>query len=168
MWGALWVGDNYDEFSKSHWTENELAAGPTESVLLCQCLFNNASGAKQTVLSGLEETTNFVALTCSSPGQHLIITIRCLHKMWSSTVDPVRGLVVAALCASVLSLFYVKTFRKRYPCPLPPGPPGKFLVGNLGQLSVDHPEEDYIRWGKQYSRSLTSYHSLTCFLGVHF
>ncbi|ETS84929.1 hypothetical protein PFICI_02954 [Pestalotiopsis fici W106-1] len=71
--------------------------------------------------------------------------------MWSSSVDPVRGLVAAALCASVLTLLYTRLFRKRYPYPLPPGPPGKFLVGNLGQLSVDHPEEDYIRWGKEYN-----------------
>lgn len=67
-------------------------------------------------------------------------------------VDPIRSLVGAALFASVLALIYTRLFRKRSPYPLPPGPPGKLLIGNLGQLSVDHPEEDYIRWGKEYSR----------------
>ncbi|KAK6068944.1 cytochrome P450 1A2 [Seiridium cupressi] len=65
-------------------------------------------------------------------------------------IDLTRGLVGAALFASVLTLLYTRLFRKKSPYPLPPGPPGKFLVGNLGQLSVDHPEEDYIRWGKEY------------------
>jgi hypothetical protein len=72
--------------------------------------------------------------------------------MLTLTVDPLRGLVAAALFASVLTLIYTRLFRKKSPYPLPPGPPGKFLVGNLGQLSIDHPEEDYIRWGKQYSK----------------
>lgn len=45
-------------------------------------------------------------------------------------------------------------YRKRLSYPLPPGPPGKFLVGNLGSIS-EHPELDYIRWGKEYSKSPT-------------
>jgi hypothetical protein len=24
------------------------------------------------------------------------------------------------------------------------------LLGNLGQVSIDHPELDYMRWGKEY------------------
>jgi hypothetical protein len=70
----------------------------------------------------------------------------------SLPMSPIQGLVGAALFASVLTLVYTRFFRKRNPYPLPPGPPGKFLVGNLGQLSIDHPEEDYIRWGKQYGK----------------
>lgn len=50
-------------------------------------------------------------------------------------------------------LLYALCSRKRSPYPLPPGPPGKFLVGNLGQLS-NHPEQDYIQWGKDYSKLL--------------
>lgn len=75
------------------------------------------------------------------------------HRMALLSVDPIRVLVGAALFASVLALIYARLFHKKSPYPLPPGPPGKFLVGNLGQLSIDHPEEDYIRWGKEYSRS---------------
>ncbi|KAI1851878.1 hypothetical protein JX266_002731 [Neoarthrinium moseri] len=65
-------------------------------------------------------------------------------------VDPVLVLVGTALLASALCLVYPRRLRRNSPYPLPPGPPGKFLVGNLGQLSIDHPEQDYIRWGKQY------------------
>lgn len=50
-------------------------------------------------------------------------------------------------------LLYVLCSRERSPYPLPPGPSGKFLVGNLGQLG-DHPEQDYIRWGKEHSKFL--------------
>lgn len=73
------------------------------------------------------------------------------------TIDPVRGLVASALLASVLVLAYTRLFRKKTPYPLPPGPRGKFLIGNLGQLSVDHPEDDYIRWGKEYSTTTSTF-----------
>lgn len=64
------------------------------------------------------------------------------------TYDPRIGL---ALVLSILftCILYTLCFHKRSSYPLPPGPPGKFLVGNLGQLS-NHPEQDYIRWGKEY------------------
>lgn len=52
----------------------------------------------------------------------------------------------------LLWLLYSLYDHQQTPYPLPPGPPGKFLFGNLGQVSHDHPEEDYIRWGKQYSK----------------
>ncbi|KAI0130125.1 cytochrome p450 monooxygenase [Xylariales sp. AK1849] len=69
----------------------------------------------------------------------------------SVSVDPVRGLVWTVVVASVLFLVYTRILRKKSPYPLPPGPPGKLFIGNLGQLSIDHPEEDYIRWGKEYT-----------------
>ncbi|KAH6651823.1 cytochrome p450 monooxygenase [Truncatella angustata] len=83
--------------------------------------------------------------------------------MFSLPAAPIRGLVGAALFASVLVLLYTRLFRKKPPYPLPPGPPRKFLVGNLGQLSVDHPEEDYIRWGKEYKSDVV----YTNVLGQH-
>ncbi|KAH8662040.1 cytochrome p450 monooxygenase [Xylariales sp. PMI_506] len=67
------------------------------------------------------------------------------------SVDIVRGLVGTALLASVLVLLYTRLGRQQSPYPLPPGPRGKFLVGNLGQLSIDRPQDDYIRWGKEYN-----------------
>lgn len=61
-----------------------------------------------------------------------------------------RAVFVIPLLLLFIWLCYAVLFRKRSPYPLPPGPPGRFLVGNLGQLS-GHPEQDYIRWGKQYN-----------------
>lgn len=68
---------------------------------------------------------------------------------------PSSGLKVAL--GAFLALFFIWLsstlyYRKRSSYPLPPGPPGKFLVGNLGSIS-EHPELDYIRWGKEYSKS---------------
>lgn len=59
--------------------------------------------------------------------------------------------IALAFVLSILVACFLCTlfFRKKSSYPLPPGPPGKFLVGNLGQLS-DHPEQDYMRWGKEY------------------
>jgi hypothetical protein len=61
-----------------------------------------------------------------------------------------RLALVVLLGGSLLWLVYRRLWRRR-PYPLPPGPPGRFLVGNLGQLSVEDPAQDYIRWGKEYS-----------------
>lgn len=66
----------------------------------------------------------------------------------SVTSSPKVGLAVV-LSVLFACLLYTFFFHKKSFYPLPPGPPGKFLVGNLGQLS-DHPEQDYIRWGKEY------------------
>jgi hypothetical protein len=64
------------------------------------------------------------------------------------------GLAGAALVSSfVLILLYAVHLRRKHVYPLPPGPPGRFLVGNLGQLSLDHPELDYIRWGREYGKA---------------
>lgn len=63
--------------------------------------------------------------------------------------------VLAILLLLFVWLSYSVFFRRRSPYPLPPGPPVKLLVGNLGQLS-NHPEQDYIRWGKEYSESSLS------------
>ena len=67
-----------------------------------------------------------------------------------------RILVLAVLSATVGWLVYQRIYR-RSAYPLPPGPPGRFLVGNLGQLSVEDPAQDYLRWGKEYSACLPSY-----------
>lgn len=60
--------------------------------------------------------------------------------------------VLATAAASLLLylLFSVIRRSKHSTLPLPPGPPGRFLVGNLGDVSADHPEKDYMRWGKEY------------------
>jgi hypothetical protein len=71
---------------------------------------------------------------------------------FANFTDNARRPAVLVIGSSLLLwLFYRLFFRSKSPYPLPPGPPGKFLVGNLGQVSVDHPEQDYIRWGKEYS-----------------
>ncbi|KAI0602573.1 cytochrome p450 monooxygenase [Biscogniauxia sp. FL1348] len=70
--------------------------------------------------------------------------------MHSPLLTPKQGLVLPAFIVLLLYFTYNRLFRKKQPCPFPPGPPGRFLIGNAGQLSVDHPEKDYMRWGKEY------------------
>lgn len=67
---------------------------------------------------------------------------------------PTNDLKVALGAFVILFFIWLSStlyYRKRLSYPLPPGPPGKFLVGNLGSIS-EHPELDYIRWGKEYSK----------------
>ncbi|KAL1892883.1 hypothetical protein Sste5346_006776 [Sporothrix stenoceras] len=61
--------------------------------------------------------------------------------------------VLVTAAASLLLYFLFSLLRRSQhsALPLPPGPPGRFLVGNLGDVSADHPEEDYMRWGKEYN-----------------
>lgn len=68
----------------------------------------------------------------------------------SVTCDPkvVLALAIPLVLFWILYTFLWSSNLSSYP--LPPGPPGKFLFGNAGQLS-EHPEQDYIRWGKEYS-----------------
>lgn len=69
---------------------------------------------------------------------------------------PTNDLKVALGAFVILFFIWLSStlyYRKRLSYPLPPGPPGKFLVGNLGSIS-EHPELDYIRWGKEYSKLL--------------
>lgn len=44
----------------------------------------------------------------------------------------------------------------RGPYPLPPGPPGKPIVGHLGVIPALNPEFQYIKWGKEYSKLLST------------
>ncbi|KAI5921147.1 cytochrome p450 monooxygenase [Camillea tinctor] len=65
-------------------------------------------------------------------------------------LTPKQGLVLPAFIIFAVYFTYNRLFRKKCPYPFPPGPPGRFLIGNAGQLSVDHPDRDYIRWGEEY------------------
>lgn len=75
-----------------------------------------------------------------------------LLQLETSTAAHAKIILAFALAALLFWLFCIVFSQKRSPYPLPPGPPGKWLVGNLGQLSAQ-PEQDYIRWGKEYSQS---------------
>ncbi|KAK6839611.1 hypothetical protein PG987_005477 [Apiospora arundinis] len=66
-----------------------------------------------------------------------------------------HGLIGAVLFAALaVFILWKSRFGKRNPYPLPPGPPRRLLIGNLGQVSADHPESDYIRWGTEYGSDI--------------
>jgi len=65
-----------------------------------------------------------------------------------------RLLLLAGAAGAAVWLVYRRLYRRSKFPPLPPGPPARFLVGNLGQLSIEDPAQDYIRWGKEYRASI--------------
>lgn len=76
-----------------------------------------------------------------------------LPSILASRVNaPATALLGSVVISSLLWILYRLLLRaeRSPPLPFPPGPPGRPLVGNLGQVSIDHPELDYIRFGKEY------------------
>lgn len=53
---------------------------------------------------------------------------------------------------AVITLYHLITrcFGKRTP-PLPPGPPGEFILGHHRTVPVDAAFKQYAKWGKEYS-----------------
>lgn len=87
-----------------------------------------------------------------------------LLQLDTSTAANPKIILAFVLAALLFWLFYTVFLQKRSPYPLPPGPPGNWLVGNLGQISAQ-PEQDYIRWGKEYSQSQEDHRSTRRDLG---
>ncbi len=56
--------------------------------------------------------------------------------------------VVLILLAARLG-FYSKGLKSRYP--LPPGPKGSPIIGNLRQVPTERPDVQFARWSKEYS-----------------
>ncbi|KAI1343358.1 cytochrome p450 monooxygenase [Xylariaceae sp. FL0016] len=83
-----------------------------------------------------------------------------MAKLMIPQLTSTQGLILATALTSVVWLAYVRLCRIKSPYPLPPGPPGRLLIGNVGQLSDDHPELDYIRWGKEYSSDVICLNTL--------
>jgi len=58
--------------------------------------------------------------------------------------------LLTALAVFTISSVY-KQRKKRGGYPLPPSPPSDPLIGHFRQIPQDHPEHQFIRWGKEYS-----------------
>jgi len=59
--------------------------------------------------------------------------------------------VAAFVPVLVLAVIYLR--KPRSALPLPPGPPGEFLLGHLRVVPSHKPELAYEKWGKEYSQS---------------
>jgi hypothetical protein len=58
---------------------------------------------------------------------------------------------IALLCAVPVAVHWYLTKKQiSSPFPLPPGPPGLPIVGNVRGIDVAAPWRTYARWGKQY------------------
>lgn len=49
-----------------------------------------------------------------------------------------------------LSYFYLRHLKAASRIPLPPGPPGEFLLGHLRRIPESRPEFLYTEWSKTY------------------
>ena len=68
-----------------------------------------------------------------------------------------NGVFSILALALVLSLFLVfRPFSWRIRTPLPPGPPGEFILGHYRVVPVDAAFKQYAKWGKQYSKLVLS------------
>ncbi|KAJ5146780.1 cytochrome P450 [Penicillium atrosanguineum] len=68
------------------------------------------------------------------------------------------GLALLVVTIGVLYSKHANNLRKRLP--LPPGPPGNPIWGHLQVIPKDHPEQQFVKWGKQYSSDLLYFNVL--------
>lgn len=57
---------------------------------------------------------------------------------------------LTALAAVAVVYHVLQRYRRRSGLQLPPGPPKRFLVGNLFDLAIESPWEAYTRWSRDY------------------
>lgn len=64
-----------------------------------------------------------------------------------STVLPLGGVVL------FLALYLVPYVLRKRKLPLPPGPPGEFILGHYRKIPFVAAFKQYAQWGKEYSVS---------------
>jgi hypothetical protein len=57
----------------------------------------------------------------------------------------------------ILTALALNKMLRKAPAPnYPPGPAGRFLVGNLGEMLIVKPWEAYAEWAKKYGKHVFS------------
>ena len=64
---------------------------------------------------------------------------------------------VSIVCATIVLSFILRRRNKRQRLPLPPGPPGLPILGNLFQVPATRLWEKALDWGKTYGRTTIVY-----------
>ncbi|KAM0283728.1 hypothetical protein ACHAQH_002317 [Verticillium albo-atrum] len=81
---------------------------------------------------------------------HLFVLVSLVAGRMAFASCLQAALAVALVLPLIWLLRYSHAFS-RHQYPLPPGPPGRLFVGNLGHVSINSPEKDYLRWGQAYN-----------------
>ena len=64
-------------------------------------------------------------------------------------------LACAVAAVAGYCLFRLLVLARRRSVPLPPGPPGEFLLGHYRAVPDDAPFKRYAEWGKEYSKCVS-------------
>lgn len=71
------------------------------------------------------------------------------HDNMEIAIHPLNTAAIAVV--ALLVLMAVKKYRGRRSHPLPPGPPGEFLLGHLRVIPFEDAPTAYLKWGVEYS-----------------
>lgn len=63
----------------------------------------------------------------------------------------------------LLAVFLISRVAKRkYPAPLPPGPKGYPIIGNMLDMPASYPWRTFTEWGTKFGESTSLHSILTC------
>ncbi|KAL2828677.1 cytochrome P450 [Aspergillus cavernicola] len=75
-------------------------------------------------------------------------------------ISPSRALIALLLLAITVGAVYIKQTNKRG-LPFPPGPPANPIWGHLRVIPKDHPEHQFVEWGKTYNSDILYFNVLS-------
>jgi hypothetical protein len=64
--------------------------------------------------------------------------------------------VVSGIASGVALIVLVRKWRGRHVLPLPPGPPKRFLIGNIPDMPTENEWLKYNEWKDEYGASFIS------------
>ena len=79
-----------------------------------------------------------------------------LLKSIAQFIDTAGGVTIGLIIAYLAYKHFSEARRRGFPhkkAPLPPGPPGDFIIGHYRHIPEEESFRKYQQWSKQYSKS---------------